>query len=247
MLTKEKMFSIVGEIWFENSPKLFDFLRNHMSVEGAKVFTLEHSVFANYFPRWFANVIARCPHIDARAYMIENMYVEEVTDPTVKTPHYESLVQFGIALGLTREDFAKYEPMPATIMAINYWDNVGKTKPWLEAFAAICGIEMSNNAELCARHNVEPPVLAKWWKPLGLPPAALTHWKSAEAADPGEEGHGSEPIKILIKYARTPDEEKGVLQALRESFRVKRFRWDIVLDQAIKASIAEKKLAAGAS
>ena len=68
--------------------------------------------------------------------MIENMYVEEVVDPTVKTPHYESLVQFGLALGLTRKDFADYEPLPATIMAINYWDNVGKTKPWLEAFAA---------------------------------------------------------------------------------------------------------------
>jgi pyrroloquinoline quinone (PQQ) biosynthesis protein C len=48
-------------------------------------------------------------------------------------------------LGLTRKQFAEYEPLPATIMAINYWDNVGKTKPWLEAFAAICGIEMSNS------------------------------------------------------------------------------------------------------
>jgi hypothetical protein len=61
MLTKEQMHSIVGELWFENSPKIFDFLANYMSIEGAKVFTLEHAAFANHFPRWFANVVARCP------------------------------------------------------------------------------------------------------------------------------------------------------------------------------------------
>jgi pyrroloquinoline quinone (PQQ) biosynthesis protein C len=243
MLTKEQMHSIVGELWFENSPKIFDFLANYMSIEGAKVFTLEHAAFANHFPRWFANVVARCPQIDARAYMIENMYVEEVVDPTVKTPHYESLVQFGMALGLTRKDFAEYEPLPATIMAINYWDNVGKTKPWLEAFAAICGIEMSNSAELCARYKVKPPVLVKWWEPLGLPPEALVHWKSAEAADPGEEGHSAEPIKILIKYATTPQDEEAVLRALRETFRVKRFRWDTFLNEAIKATIQSRQKA----
>jgi len=104
-LTKEKVFSIVGELWFENSPKLFEFLTDYMSIEGAKVFTLEHAVFASHFPRWFANVVARCPHIDARAYMIENMYVEEVADPTEKTPHYESLSQFGLALGGLRFHF----------------------------------------------------------------------------------------------------------------------------------------------
>lgn len=72
--------------------------------------------------------------------MIENMYVEEVVDPTVKTPPYESPARFGLASGLTRKNVAEDEPLPATIMAINCWDNVGKTKSWLEACAAICGI-----------------------------------------------------------------------------------------------------------
>lgn len=241
MLTKEKMFSVVGEIWFENSPKIYDFLVNHMSREGAKVFVLEHAVFADHFPRWFGNIIANCPYIDARRYMVENMYVEEVTDPTVKTPHYESLLQFGMALGLTREEFDNHEPMPATIMAIHYWDNLGRTKPWLESFAAICGLEMSNNEELCARYNISPLVMAKWWEPLKLPPQALIHWKSAEAADPGDEGHSAEPMKILMKYAKTPQEEKAVLHALGESYRVKRFRMDAVASEAIKATTAAKQ------
>jgi hypothetical protein len=83
MLTKEQMHSIVGELWFANSPKIFEFLTNYMSIEGAKVFALEHSVFANHFPRWFANVVARCPEIEARRYMIENMYVEMSIPPSI--------------------------------------------------------------------------------------------------------------------------------------------------------------------
>jgi hypothetical protein len=36
MLTKEKVFSIVGELWFENSPKLFEFFTDYMSIKGLK-------------------------------------------------------------------------------------------------------------------------------------------------------------------------------------------------------------------
>src|SRR5688572_11678053 len=167
MLTKEKIFSLVGKLWFEDDPKFFSFMTKHLTIEGAKVFTLEHAVFADHFPRWFANVIARCPHIDARRYMIENMYVEEVEDPTVKEGHYESLIKFGIGLGLNREQIVKHDPMPATIMAINYWDNAGKTKSWLEGFAAVCGLEISNNPEVCEMYKVKSPVLKENWEPLG--------------------------------------------------------------------------------
>ena len=73
-----------------------EFLTKHLSIEGAKVWLLEHAVFADHFPRWFGNVVARCPHIEARRYMIENMYVEEVEDPTVKEGHYETQSKWGL-------------------------------------------------------------------------------------------------------------------------------------------------------
>ena len=82
---------------------------------------------------------------------------------------------------------------------------------------------MSNSVELCARYNVKPPVLVKRWGPLELSPEALVHWKSAKAADPGEEGHSAEPIKILIKYATTPKDEVPVLRTLRKIFAVSSF------------------------
>lgn len=238
MLTKDKIFSLVGKVWFEDNPKFFAFMAKHLSIGGARVFTLEHAVFADHFPRWFANVIARCPHIEARKYMVENMYVEEVEDPTVKEGHYDSLIKFGVALGLTREQIVNHDPMPATLMAINYWDNAGKINSWLEGFAAVCGLEISNNPEVCARYNVKSPVLKECWEPLGLPDEALTHWKSATAADTGEESHSEEPIRILIEFARTDEDEQRVLKALRDSYRVKRFHRDVVAEAAIIAGQA---------
>jgi pyrroloquinoline-quinone synthase len=245
MLTREKIFSVVGKLWFENEPKYLEFLTKHLSIEGAKVWLLEHAVFADHFPRWFGNVVARCPHIEARRYMIENMYVEEVEDPTVKEGHYETLIKMGIALGLSREQITSHEPMPVTLMAINYWDNAGKTKPWLEGFAAICGIEISNNPELCAIYNVKSTSTGWAWRSLGLPEEALVHWKSAEAADTGEQGHSEEPIRILIEYARRPEDEDAVLQAISESYRVKRHRIDVIAEAAIRATIESKQKTIG--
>ena len=61
---------------------------------------MEHCVFAASFPRWLANVTGNCPHLDVRQYLIENMYVEEVRDPTEPIGHYESMVRFAVAVGL---------------------------------------------------------------------------------------------------------------------------------------------------
>ena len=80
---KEYIRCMVGEIYWESPPAMYLFQREYMSREGALLFALEHCQFTDTFPRWFGNIIANCPFIDARAYMIENMFVEEVKDPTI--------------------------------------------------------------------------------------------------------------------------------------------------------------------
>jgi pyrroloquinoline quinone (PQQ) biosynthesis protein C len=100
---REELLTLAGRILWEKPHALTDFYLHHMSREGALVYALEHSVLANKFPRWFGNMVGNCPHIDVRRYMIENMYVEEVNDPTIRRGHYESLVDFAVALGSERE------------------------------------------------------------------------------------------------------------------------------------------------
>ena len=61
MLTRDQILRIVGKTWWENDNVLMDFIHNHLSREGAKIFTKEHCAFAAHFPQWFGNVITPVP------------------------------------------------------------------------------------------------------------------------------------------------------------------------------------------
>lgn len=232
---QEAMIDVLGRTFFQNPPAYFDFLRHHMTHEGARVFALEHCVFADHFPRWFGNMVGNCPVIEVRQYMIQNMYVEEVNDPTIEAGHYESLVDFAVALGFDRDFVHNYKGRDHTRLAVTYWDSASR-KPWLEAFAAIGGLEVSNNAEIAARFGMTPLNSRKWFEPLGLTGKALDHWEAGEAADTHEEGHGAETLRIIARYADTEEKQAAVLASMQESFEVMRFHWDLLGRAAIAAS-----------
>src|SRR5580704_9597379 len=88
---KAHMRDIVGETYWSSPPCMYEFQNAYMSRAGALAFALEHCQFTDRFPRWFGSIVANCPHLDARAYMIANMFVEEVEDPTMPIGHNESM------------------------------------------------------------------------------------------------------------------------------------------------------------
>ena len=92
MITREDVLQAVAESWWEAKPKIIEFVNHHLTKAGARIFTPEHTYFAAHFPLWFGNVIANCPDIGPRSYMISNIYVEEVDDPTIHDTHHGSMV-----------------------------------------------------------------------------------------------------------------------------------------------------------
>jgi pyrroloquinoline quinone (PQQ) biosynthesis protein C len=200
-----------------------------MSREGALLFALEHCQFTDRFPRWFGNIIANCPHIDARAYMIQNMFVEEVKDPTIDAGHNESMWMFAKALGADEQQIRDYVPMIVTTMALHYFDNCSRTKPWLEAFAAIALLEMLTNAPLAAKYGHVPGNSSKPWAKLGLKREAMSHWSAAEHADHGlgddGPGHGEEALALLARYAVTEAGQERAEAAMRESILVHKYQY----------------------
>ena len=58
-------------------------------------------------------------------------YVEEVNDPTIDNGHYESLLDFGVALGHDREFLRNYHGAIYTRLCIAYWDRAtrGASRP----------------------------------------------------------------------------------------------------------------------
>ncbi|MBV8489430.1 MAG: iron-containing redox enzyme family protein, partial [Candidatus Eremiobacteraeota bacterium] len=147
------------------TPTIYDdYRRKHLTREGARVYALEHCVFAANFPRWLANIAGNCPHLDVRRYLIENMYVEEVHDPTITTGHYESMVDFTVALGVDRAFVHNYTGAQITKLRIVYCDWVSRNLPWLEAFAAIAGNEVARGQAMIKRVGDRARTSRDQWK-----------------------------------------------------------------------------------
>ncbi|HEX9809185.1 MAG TPA: iron-containing redox enzyme family protein [Alphaproteobacteria bacterium] len=215
---------------------LEQYLRNHLSRQGALVYAMEHCVFAANFPRWLANITGNCPHLEVRKYLIENMYVEEVKDPTIPTGHYESLVDFAVAVGGDRAFIYGHTGAPVTMMRITYCDWVSRHKPWLEAFAAIAGNEVARGKEMIKRVGERAHTSRRMWDRLGLPEEALAHWDAADEADSEEGGHGDAPLHFLKKYADTREKQDACLAAMKERQMVNRIWSDQVGVWAFEAS-----------
>ena len=220
-----------------DTPAIFDeYRRKHLTREGARVYALEHCVFAANFPRWLAHIAGNCPHLEVRKYLIENMYVEEVKDPTIPVGHYESLVDFTVALGVDRQFIYNYTGAPITKLRIVYCEWVSRTKPWLEAFAAIAGNEVARGQKMIERVGKDIQTSRRQWESLGLSDEALAHWDAADAADSTEGGHGDAPLEILVKYADTREKQDACLEAMRERQLINRIWGDKIGEWAYEAS-----------
>ena len=233
---REAILDLLQAMRWDTPTLLEDYLRNHLTREGALVYGLEHCVFAANFPRWLANITGNCPHLEVRKYLIENMYVEEVKDPTSPTGHYESLVDFAEELGADRDFVLGYTGAPVTKMRISYCDWVSRTKPWLEAFAAIAGNEVARGKAMIERIGERARTSRRTFESLGLSEKALAHWDAAEQADAGEGGHGDAPLDLLDKYAVTQEAQDACLAAMRERQEVNRIWSDQVGVWAFEAS-----------
>lgn len=230
-----KMARVIWENRWQKFSSFDDWIDHHFCAEGAAIFAREHCVFARYFPRWFGAIISNCPEMEARQYMIENMYVEEVKDPAISTGHYESMVNFAVALGLNRKFINGYEGATYTRMALAYWDRASRAWPWLDAFAAVAGLEGARGP-LVKKMGRTRPMDKSVWARLGLKDKAMEHWDAAEEADLPEGGHGDMTLKILAKFSDTPQKRARVLDVLEESMQVRWAHFDAIGRDAIAVS-----------
>lgn len=229
----------IGALWWENPASIIIYIQGNPTAEGMCAFSLEHCYFAERFPRWFGNIVSNCPYLEARQYMIENMFVEEVKDPAIEAGHYESMVDFAVATGADRQEVYDYQPSITQIMATHYWDNISRTRPWLEAFAGVGGLEFTNSAKMASRYNQTPlnsrDNFAKFAGKQKLDKTQMAHWEASTEADTGEDGHGQQTINICTQYADTVEKQQNVLDSMLESIGIFKFQYDLIGKMAFEA------------
>ena len=230
-----KMAKVIWENRWKKFSAFDQWLDNNLCREGAAVFAREHCVFAKHFPRWFGGIVANCPDMEPRQYMIGNMFVEEVKDPSITTGHYESMVDFAVALGFERQWIYDYKGAIYTRMALAYWDRASRAWPWIEAFAAVAGLEAARGP-LVKKMGRTRPMQKQIWAQLGIKGKAMAHWQAADEADLPEGGHGDMTLKILSQYADTAAKRSRILEILEESMQVRWYHFDSIGRDAIAAS-----------
>jgi pyrroloquinoline quinone (PQQ) biosynthesis protein C len=233
---QEAILDLLQELRWDTPTYLETYNREHLTREGGRVYALEHCVFAANFPRWLLNVAGNCPHLEVRKYLIENAYVEEVKDPTITTGHYESLVDFAVALGLDRDYVLGYQGAPITKMRIQFCDHVSRYRPWLEGFACVAGNEVARGKNMIRRVGERARTSRKTWDSLKLSEEALAHWDAADEADSSEDGHGDAPLKFLKQYADTEEKQQACLDIMRDRQMVNRLWSDMIGVWAFEAS-----------
>jgi pyrroloquinoline-quinone synthase len=148
------------------------------------------------------------------------MYEEGVCDARVGTDHNELHLRLGEALGLTRRQITDYRASPPTLAATSYWDNTARTRPWLEAFAALVCLEIRTSVRAMGSHyQGRRGKSSDAWARLGLPAKALETFTNHEAAD---EDHGYEALELLLKYTDTEEKQDRVIATIRQSLTVER-------------------------
>ena len=166
-------------------------------------YVLEHQHFLKQWVKSCALILARSEKDDVIRFETDNIISEYGGHDFCNTvPHVEYLLQMGESLGLTREEIVTTDPLPATVKAISYWDDIATSNHWVEAMLAMHGLELIANKNLrsegAKKHYFDPELLNS----NKISDQAKTFLREGYEADVH---HSGEALKLIEKYAKEFD------------------------------------------
>ena len=158
--------------------------------------------FADYLGYIYGNAPAHA--IDAKDFLLQNMYEEELAD----IRHTDLLVRFAEACGTTRERVMdQRNACPVTLGLQGYCYAMAMRRHWVVATAAlVVGLE-SQVPDIYRRQY--PALIEKY----GFTEDEAEFFELHISSD---EVHGARGYEIVLKYADTPELQQECLEAIRE-------------------------------
>lgn len=169
---------------------------------------------------------------DVKGLIWEHEQEELIGDPERgMADHYTLGVQEGESVGLTPADFENTPPADGVQVALYAWLHLARDKPWLEALAASCVLEVANSDAIVKGGGNARRIGEKMRDELGI---GFEKQQSNAEHVVAEIEHATLLSKAAEKYGTTAEAQAQILRGAAASLAV---------DRVYKAALAEEMAA----
>lgn len=195
--------------------------------EAARIYILQRAHFVLNRRCCWAHVQGAAP-FDVKGLIWEHERDELVGDPSRGlADHYTLGIQEGEAVGLTAEDFAATPPIDGVLVASYAWLHLARDKPWLEALAASCILEIANSDAIVESGGNARRIGEKMRDELGI---AFERQQSNAEHMVAEIEHATLLIKAAQTHGRSAEAQAQIRRGARAS---------LAIDRVYKESLAQ--------
>ncbi len=193
--------------FYGREPHPFVLALQHPSREVLLGYVIEHQHFLRQWVRSCSYIMARTEEEDVTLYELDNINTEFGGFGAERPSHYELLLRMGESLGLAREKVLSTPPLPDTRWALHVWDRIAARDDWVEAMAAMHGLEL-----IADRSVKEDGATITYFDPRILSGNEVSSAAAAFLREGYEADvvHSGEALDLVEKYARTKGNEPDV-------------------------------------
>jgi pyrroloquinoline-quinone synthase len=199
------------ERFFGKKPHPFVLALQHPTRAVLLGYVLEHQHFLKQWVKSLSWVLAKTDSPEATKEELDNIMTEFYGYGQDRPSHYELLLRMGESLGLERGDILSTPPLPATARAIQTWQDIGKTRHWVETMAAMHSLELIANRDVKkdgASLTYFDPAILKGGEVTEETKAFL--WEGYEA----DVEHSEIPLEMVERLAT----EQGIVEPVQVTF-----------------------------
>ncbi len=205
--------------------------------EAARVYMLQRAHFVLNRRACWAHVQGAAP-FDVKGMIWQHEQEELIGDPARgMANHYQLGVQEGASVGLGPADFETTPPIDGVQVATYAWLHIARDKPWLEAFASSCILEIANSDAIVKGGGNARRIGEKIRDELGIPfekqPSNAEHMVA-------EIEHAHLLLRVADKHGRGAEAQAEILRGARASLAIDRVYKDALADamEAVAGAVA---------
>jgi pyrroloquinoline quinone (PQQ) biosynthesis protein C len=215
---RQKLGECVRDLF--QSPEMEHFYSITMTLERARIYLLQLSIYVRQRRNFWPQVAANCPEFEVKQRIMGHEHEELVEDEHSKAGHLDLIFRQGREVGLTIDEILRAEPLPTTKAAVYGWFWIARHQPWQEAIAASTIAEWTNDDRLlgdlgggnCTR------LYRIWKRDLDFNDAQMPNFTAHSKADVK---HSDMFIDVLEKYV-IAGREGDVIRTAKDSMDLHR-------------------------